>query len=138
MQGRDLMAEESPPESVLIQCAHQAPMDGIGVRPNVHSLRDARYRISVFEGLPWGKPYELETDPAELCNLWDDPGRRRPEGTPARTAPAGRSGPYRDSTGTGRPCLSLRPCPARDVWGATQIVPPPSDSPRRPHYILPE
>lgn len=80
MQGRDLMAEESPPESVLIQCAHQAPMDGIGVRPNVHSLRDARYRISVFEGLRWGELYDLENDPAELCNLWDDPAPppRRP------------------------------------------------------------
>ena len=71
MQGRDLMAAETAPEGVLIQYAHQARMDGIGVCPNVHSLRNARYRISVFQGLAWGELYDLETDPGELHNLWD-------------------------------------------------------------------
>lgn len=64
----------TPPGKYWDMYAHQAPMDGIGVRPNVHSLRDARYRISVFEGLPWGELYDLVTDPDELCSLWDDPG----------------------------------------------------------------
>jgi hypothetical protein len=64
----------NPPGQYCDMYAHQAPMDGIGGRPNVHSLRDARCRIPVFEGVQWGELYDLETDPDELCSLWDDPG----------------------------------------------------------------
>ena len=47
MQGRDLMSERNAPEDVLTQHAHQAKMDGLGVCPYVHSLRDPRYRLAV-------------------------------------------------------------------------------------------
>ncbi|MGR3479992.1 sulfatase family protein [Salipiger marinus] len=73
MQGRDLLSEASAPKAVLIQYAHQARMDGLDVCPNIRTVRDARYRLSVFQGLGWGELYDLETDPAELRNLWDAP-----------------------------------------------------------------
>lgn len=71
MQGTYLFGEK-PREDVFIQYSHQRNMEEIGLPPHIHTIRDARFRLSVLDALDWGELYELEADPGEFRNLWDD------------------------------------------------------------------
>ncbi|MEM8704327.1 MAG: sulfatase-like hydrolase/transferase [Pseudomonadota bacterium] len=71
MQGRDLFSSE-PRDAAFIQYAHQKDMDEIGLPPNIHTIRDTRFRLSVLQGLEWGELYDLQADPGEFNNLWND------------------------------------------------------------------
>jgi len=71
MQGRDL--NKSHRDHAYIQYEAQLELPGLGLRPYVFTIRDARYRLSLFQGLDLGELYDLETDAGKFENLWDDP-----------------------------------------------------------------
>ncbi|MEL7149522.1 MAG: sulfatase-like hydrolase/transferase [Pseudomonadota bacterium] len=71
MQGQSLL--EGGRDLAFIQYDHQTTNPGLGRPPRVHTIRTARWRLSLFDGTQWGELYDLETDPGEFENLWDDP-----------------------------------------------------------------
>ena len=39
----------------------------------VRTFCDAEWRMTLWEGLPFGELYNLRADPGEIANLWNDP-----------------------------------------------------------------
>jgi arylsulfatase A-like enzyme len=78
LQGHSLLPTidnpaQSSRDAVLIQYDHQRPDPGLGLPPRVHTLVEAGWRLSVFDGVGWGELYDLDRDPGEFENLWDAP-----------------------------------------------------------------
>lgn len=103
MQRRDLFGQTAC-KVAFIRYAHQKEMDEIGIPPNSHAVRDARFRLSVLQDMAWGELYDLETDPGALRNLRDDPvhahNKARPNGA-ADPRGAGQCRPLPHANGAG-------------------------------------
>ena len=40
----------------------------------MRTLLTPTHRLTVYDGQPWGELCDLQADPLELRNLWNDPG----------------------------------------------------------------
>ena len=63
-------------EALLVEEESQRADFGMDRRVRMRTLRDHRHRLTFYDGQPWGELYDLQADPMELRNLWNDPGAR--------------------------------------------------------------
>jgi len=77
MQGLSLLdavASDAPlqRDALLIEEEGQRTMFGFAGRTRMRTLQTGRHRLSIYEGADWGELYDLDADPHESHNLWND------------------------------------------------------------------
>jgi arylsulfatase A-like enzyme len=82
MQGRSLLSAidgtaKQVRDAVLIEYGSQRSMPGVEGETVMRTLVTDQYRITYYRGAPWGELYDLERDPHEMHNLWDDESASR-------------------------------------------------------------
>jgi len=75
LQGRDLFSSD-PPDAILVEEDSQRTMTGFDRPQRVRTIVTERYRMSLREGEDWNELYDLQDDPDEVQNLYDDPEHR--------------------------------------------------------------
>ena len=86
IQGRSLMPHinDLPGDernALLIESEDQRPYYSLQAAPTrLRTLVTQRWRLTLVHTGTWGELYDLENDPHELVNRWDDPGYRRVRG----------------------------------------------------------
>lgn len=78
MQGESLLplmsgAADTVRNAVLIEEEGQRVMFGFPGRTRMRTLQTPSHRLSIYADTSWGELYDLQEDPHELRNLWDDP-----------------------------------------------------------------
>lgn len=78
MQGQNVGAivagrGKSAHDCMIVEQQTSRPYLGMSEQARIRSMTDGRWRMSVWEGLPYGELYDLERDPHEIDNLWADP-----------------------------------------------------------------
>ncbi len=81
MHGRSLLPvingeAEAVREALLVEEESQRADFGMDRRVRMRTLRDHRHRLTFYDGQPGGELYDLQADPMELRNLWNDPGAK--------------------------------------------------------------
>jgi len=81
MHGRSLLPvlasdADAVREHLLIEEESQRSDFGLDRRVRMRTLRDRHHRYTVYDGQPWGELYDLQADPPELHNRWNDPQAR--------------------------------------------------------------
>ena len=81
MQGQNLMDLMAPQaasrhDGIIVEGQTSRPYLGMATQVRVRTFCDGRWRMTLWEGLPFGELYDLQNDPGEIANLWNDPGSR--------------------------------------------------------------
>ena len=76
MTGRSWLSGPIEREGLVIEEESQRADFGLDRRLRMRTWRTPRHRLTVYDGQAWGELYDLEDDPHELRNLWDDPAHR--------------------------------------------------------------
>jgi len=71
IQGRDLQSSEAP-EALIVEEDSQRPMIGFEKPQRIRTLVTDRYRMSLRQGEDWHELYDLQADPHEMHNRFDD------------------------------------------------------------------
>lgn len=77
IQGHSLMPllrgeRSAVRDAVLVEDESQRTTLGIPRRLRMRTLVTQRHRLSLYDGAQWGELYDLQDDPSEQVNLWDD------------------------------------------------------------------
>lgn len=86
MQGQDLTpiiheGHRSQHDCIIVEAQTWRPYQGMPDQVRVRTACDGRWRMTLWEGMPFGELYDLEHDPGEIVNLWDDPALRDQKAT---------------------------------------------------------
>lgn len=71
IQGRDLLSSVAP-EAIIVEEDSQRQMIGFERPQRIRTIVTDKYRMSLREGENWNELYDLQADPLELDNLYDD------------------------------------------------------------------